>query len=44
MPQFQNMSAFDEFIVEDGAYQFMEDGSIGIVGHDGLLQFYQLLP
>ncbi|MCX5692197.1 MAG: filamentous hemagglutinin N-terminal domain-containing protein [Candidatus Omnitrophica bacterium] len=31
-----DMSAFDEFILEDGAYQFME-GGIGILGHDGLL-------
>ena len=39
-----DMSAFDEFIIEDGAYQFMDDGSIGIVGHDGLLRLYQLIP
>jgi|GEM_PF-5446097 len=36
-----DMSAFDELIIEDGAYQFMDDGSIGIVGHDGLLRLYR---
>ncbi len=31
-----DMAAFDELIIEDGAYQFMKDGSIGIIGYDGL--------
>ena len=33
-----DMAAFDELIIENGAYQFMKDGSIGIVGHDRLIQ------
>ncbi len=31
-----DMAAFDELIIEDGAYQFMKDGIIGIVGYNGL--------
>ena len=31
-----DMGAFDEFILEEGAYEFI-DGTIGIRGHDGLL-------
>jgi hypothetical protein len=31
-----DMSVFDEFILEEGAYEFIE-GAINILGHEGLL-------
>jgi hypothetical protein len=35
-----DMSAFEQFIVEEGAYNFI-DGQIGISGHDGLMPIFE---